>query len=523
MNFRHIAARALGVITFPGAMLTAVAPALAQDGASIDDRINQIITPFTQPIADGVFWGPTVNGAILPLLVVWLMAGAVFFTVYMRFINIRGFRQSLKIVSGRYDNPNDPGEVTHFQALTAALSGTVGLGNIAGVAIAISIGGPGATFWMILAGLFGMTTKFVECTLGLKYREIDENGVVSGGPMYYLSRGLAAHGFPRLGRVLAIMAAILCIGGSLGSGSLFQTNQATQQVMNVVASLSGGEVFAGSQWFFGLLIAIAAAAVVVGGIHSIARVTARLVPFMGLLYVSSALVIIATHASGIPDAVGAIISGAISPEGITGGFVGVLVQGFRRAAFSNEAGIGSAAIAHAAAKTTEPVAEGLVALLEPFIDTVVVCTMTALVIILTGQHLNPGSAGGITLTSNAFATVFTWFPYLLSVAAVLFAFSTSITWYYYGQRSAVYLFGNSAMVERIYKSAFLLTIVAGSGMQLTAVMDFADAMVLGMAFPNMVGLYIMAPEVKRMLKSYMERVASGEIRPYIGPTGQPAQ
>lgn len=523
MNVRQTAAFGLSLALAPLAGASALAAAQDQDALSIDQRINALITPITQPIADGIFWGPTVNGTILPLLVVWLMAGAVFFTFYMRFINIRGFRQSLRIVSGRYDNPDDPGEVTHFQALTAALSGTVGLGNIAGVAIAISIGGPGATFWMILAGLFGMTSKFVECTLGLKYREIDENGVVSGGPMYYLSRGLAERGFPRVGRVLAVSAAVICIGGSLGSGSLFQTNQATQQVMNVVSGLSGGEIFAGSQWFFGLLIAIVATAVVVGGIHSIVRVTQRLVPVMAILYVGTALVVIASHASGIPAAMGAIITGAFSPEGVTGGFVGVLVQGFRRASFSNEAGIGSAAIAHAAAKTTEPVAEGLVALMEPFVDTVVICTITALVIILTGQHLDPGGASGITLTSNAFATVFAWFPYLLSVAAVLFAFSTSITWFYYGQRATVYLCGNSVLADRAYKAGFVATIIAGSGMQLNAVINFADAMVLGMAFPNMVGLYVMAPEVKRMLKSYLERVESGEIRPYKELADQPAE
>lgn len=518
MNFQRLTAIALGAIYWIGSS----GEALAEDSLSVDDRINQFITPITQPIADVIFWGPTINGTVLPLIVVWLAAGAIFFTFYMRFINIRGFRQSLRIVSGRYDNPDDPGEVTHFQALTAALSGTVGLGNIAGVAIAISIGGPGATFWMILMGLFGMASKFVECTLGLKYRQIDENGVVSGGPMYYLSRGLAEHGFPRLGRVLAVMAAIICIGGSLGSGTLFQTNQATAQVMNVVSGLSGGEIFAGSQWIFGLLIAIAAGAVVLGGIHSIVRVTVRLVPFMAILYVGTALVIIATHVSGIPDAISAIITGAFSPEGAAGGFIGVLVQGVRRAAFSNEAGIGSASIAHAAAKTTEPVAEGLVALMEPFLDTVVICTMTALVIILTGQHLNPGEVSGITLTSNAFATVFTWFPYLLSVAAVAFAFSTSITWYYYGQRATVYLFGDSVIADHAYKTGFILTIIIGSGMQLSAVINFADAMILGMAIPNMVGLYIMAPEVRRMLKSYMQRVASGEIRPYKELAAQPA-
>ncbi|GAK33778.1 sodium/alanine symporter AgcS [alpha proteobacterium Q-1] len=501
---------------------TAILNDFADSGISLERErnvINLLVSSdqnasFT-PLASGLFVKALDNGAIgIPFIVLWLLIGAIFFTFKMRFINLRGFVQSFRIVSGKYDNPKDPGEVTHFQALTAALSGTVGLGNIAGVAIAISIGGPGATFWMILAGLFGMTSKFVECTLGVKYRKIDENGVVSGGPMYYLSRGLEKRGMGGLGRVLAVMFAILCIGGAFGAGNMFQVNQSSQQFMDVmVPALFGPDSFmSGKTWIIGLIYAGAVGLVIIGGIRSITRVTERLVPMMGILYVTSALIILAMNIGHIPSAFGAIIAGAFAPIGIAGGFVGVLVQGLRRASFSNEAGVGSAAIAHSAAKTKEPVAEGLVALLEPFIDTVVICTMTALVIIITDMHLEAEISDGIALTSAAFASVFDWFPYVLSIAVLLFAFSTSITWYYYGERSFVYLLGgNKKLPITIFKLVFLSVLVIGSSMQLTSVMDFADAMILGMALPNIIGLYILSSEVKRMLEDYLARVRSGDL------------
>ena len=370
---------------------------------------------------------------------------SIVFTIYMRFVNIRGFRMAIDIVRGIYSNPNDKGEVSHFQALTAALSGTVGLGNIAGVAIAISLGGPGATFWMIIAGLLGMSSKFVECTLGVKYRIENADGSVSGGPMYYLSRGFAEKGWPGLGKVLAVFFAVMCIGGSIGGGNMFQVNQAFQQFEAVTG---GTESFIhGQGWIFGLVMALLVAVVIIGGIKSIAKVTDKIVPFMCGIYVLAALVILFGNFTRIPEAFGLIFAGAFSPMAISGGIVGVLIQGFKRAAFSNEAGIGSASIAHSAVKTNEPVTEGLVALLEPFIDTVIVCTMTALVIVITGtvdgggvwQPLGAGG-DGIHLTSTAFSSVITWFPIILAVAVILFAFSTMITWSYYGIKSWKYLF-----------------------------------------------------------------------------------
>ncbi|MFZ5609134.1 MAG: alanine/glycine:cation symporter family protein [Pseudomonadota bacterium] len=457
------------------------------------------------------------DGSIgIPFIVIWLVAGATFFTFYMRFINLRGFVQAIRIARGTYDNPKDPGEVTHFQALTAAVSGTVGLGNIAGVAIAISIGGPGATLWMIVSGLFGMTSKFTECTLGLHHRRIDENGIVTGGPMRYLQLGLMERGWPRLGRGLSVLFCLLCIGGAFGAGNMFQVNQSSQQVLDVLVPMTGGEgsLLAGRPWVIGLVYAVFVGLVIVGGIKSITRVTEFLVPIMAAIYMVAAFIVIGSHFDALPAAFAAIFDGAFTPEGVTGGFIGVLIQGMRRASFSNEAGVGSAAIAHAAAKTKEPVAEGLVALLEPFIDTVVICTTTALVIVVTGMHVKAGAADGIALTSAAFATVIDWFPRILAIAVVLFAFSTSITWFYYGHRSFLFLVGDRPRADLAFKLAYLVVLIIGASMNLTAVMDFADAMLLAMAFPNMIGLYVMAPQVKRMLASYMARVKSGEIRPY---------
>ncbi|MCG8507194.1 MAG: alanine:cation symporter family protein [Sphingomonadales bacterium] len=503
---------------------------LLAEGVSIpvDARINCTIGPITNAMSDAVFFkipiGVTDGFEGVPFIVVWLAAGAVFFTIYMRFVNFRAFGHAIKVARGKYDDPNDPGEVTHFQALSAALSGTVGLGNIAGVALAISIGGPGATFWMILVGLFGMASKFTECTLGVHYRRIDENGVVSGGPMYYLSRGFEKRGMKTLGRVLAVIAALFCIGGAFGAGNMFQVNQSAQQFMNVMVPLTGGDdsFLAGKPWLFGFIFAVFVAMVIIGGIRSITKVTEKLVPFMAILYLGSALIILLTHIPEIPGAFAQIFVGAFAPEGVAGGFLGVLVQGMRRASFSNEAGIGSAAIAHSAVKTKEPVSEGMVALLEPFVDTVVICTATALVIIITGQ-MDPNATEGISLTSRAFASVIPFFPYILSVAVILFAFSTSITWYYYGEKSFGYLVGQDKRTALlIFKLTFLGVLIIGASMTLTKVMDFADAMLLAMGFPNLIGLYLMAPEVKRMMISYEARVKSGEIRPYEGEPRQAA-
>lgn len=487
-----------------------------EEGEIVFDRsdVAAMSKPNTAMVATIQFDEPTPilnpNGTVqsqgIPLIVVWLIMGAVYFTIRMRFINFRGVRHAIDLIKGKYDDPENKGEVSHFQALTTALSGTVGLGNIAGVAVAMVVGGAGATFWMIVAGLLGMASKFTECTLGVKYRYINEQGEVSGGPMYYLSRGLAMRKMRGLGKFLAGLFAILCIGASFGGGNMFQANQAFAQVANKIP------MFEGNGAMFGIILAILIGLVIVGGIKSIAKVTDKIVPLMVGVYVIFSLIIIGLHFDNVTAAFSAIYHGAFNPSALKGGIIGVLIVGFQRAAFSNEAGVGSASIAHSASRTKYPVSEGVVSLLEPFIDTVVVCTMTALVLIFTGFETNPRGLEGSELTSAAFGEIFPWFTWVLMVAIFLFAFSTMISWSYYGLKAWTYLFGKSRRMEYTYKLIFLVFVVIGSSVSLGSVLDFSDLMILGMAFPNIMGLLILSGEVRRDLKEYFHMLKSGVIK-----------
>jgi AGCS family alanine or glycine:cation symporter len=456
---------------------------------------------------DLLFWD---DQRTLPFIVAWLVCGAVFLTFRMGFINLRAFGHAVKVTMGRYTDPNEPGDLTHFQALSTALSATVGLGNIAGVAIAVSLGGPGATFWMIVAGLFGMTAKFTECTLGQMYRDIDRTGHnVLGGPVQYLSKGLGERGWPTVGRGLAVLFAVLCIGGSLGGGNSFQVNQSMNALQETIPFL------ASAPWAYGLIMTVLVAIVILGGITRIANVADTIVPLMAGVYLMGCITVIAMNASVVPAALASIVQQAFSPDAAYGGFIGVLVVGFQRAAFSNEAGAGSAAIAHSAAKTKYPVREGIVALLEPFIDTVVICTMTALVITITGAYANPAYATiiadsqGAALTSRAFGEQVSWFPYVLSVSVFLFAYSTMISWSYYGERCAVWLFGTGASLP--YKMVFLLFVFLGSVVTSTNVLNFGDLMILGMALPNLIGVLALSGKVRRALNDYWRDLQSGAI------------
>ena len=440
----------------------------------------------------------------IPFIVMWLVLGALFFTIRMGFINIKGFRHSIDLAKGKYDDPNAPGQVTHFQALATAVSGTVGLGNIAGVAVAVPLGGAGATFWMIVCGLLGMSSKFVECTLGVKYRDILPDGRVFGGPMNYLRYGLEKRNMKGLGKVLAGLFAVLAVGASFGGGNMFQANQSFEQLAGQFP------VLAGNGFWFGVITAILVGVVIIGGISSIAKVTGKIVPIMASIYIVAALVVIGMNIENIGPAFSAIFEGAFNPGALKGGIIGVLVIGFQRAAFSNEAGVGSAAIAHSTAKTNHPPSEGFVALLEPFIDTVVVCTLTALVLIFTGMHEVEGMAGA-QLTSDAFASQISWFPYVLALAVFLFAFSTMISWSYYGMRAWTYLFGKSRKSEMIYKMFFLVFVVVGASVSLGAVLDFSDMMILAMSFPNIIGLYIMSGEVKTDLNEYWKKLKNNQL------------
>lgn len=495
---------------------------------SVAENFNGTFKPIVDAFASVIFWDPFYalnlydnrvrtdegklarfpNGDVrtnsIPFIVIWLIFGAIFFTVRMGFVNFWGWRHSIALVRGKFDESDAPGEVTHFQALATAVSATVGLGNIAGVAVAISLGGPGATFWLIIAGLFGMASKFTECTLGVKYRDIGEDGVVEGGPMRYLRKGLANKNMAGLGKFLAVVFAILAIGASFGGGNMFQANQAFEQLSGQFTVLEGyGPVF-------GTVLAVLVGTVILGGIQSIAKVTEKIVPFMAGLYILAALIIIFKNIANLGEAFSLIIDGAFNPSAMLGGFIGVMIQGFRRAAFSNEAGVGSAAIAHSAAKTTHPVSEGFVALLEPFIDTVVVCTLTALVLIFTGFYMDDGM-GGAQLTSQAFGSVISWFPYVLVIAIFLFAFSTMISWSYYGLRAWTFLFGRNKYTEITYKLLFLVFIIIGSSVSLGAVLDFSDMMILAMALPNIIGLLLLSGEVRAELKSYWSKFKKGKI------------
>ncbi|OEY71626.1 sodium:alanine symporter [Salegentibacter salarius] len=440
----------------------------------------------------------------IPFIVMWLIIGSIFFTFRLGFINIRGFKHSIDLARGKYDDPNAPGTITHFQAMATAVSATVGLGNIAGVAVAISLGGAGATFWMFLAGFFAMSLKFVECTLGVKYRFINDGGRIFGGPMNYLRYGLERRNMRGLGKFLATFFAILGVGASFGGGNMLQSNQAFKIVSEQLPFLQG------HGFWFGVGFAILVGIVIIGGINSIAKVTGKVVPFMAIVYVAGCAIVIGTHIENIGGAFSAIFNGALSADALKGGFIGVLIIGLQRAAFSSEAGVGSAAIAHSASKTNNPIADGFTSLVEPFIDTMVVCTMTALVLIFTGMHEVNG-LGGVELTSDAFGSVISWFPAVLAFAVFLFAFSTMVSWSYYGMRSWTYLFGRSLKSEMVYKVMFLLFVVLGATTSLGAVLSFSDMMILAMSFPNIIGLYILSSEVREDMKIYLDRLKAGEI------------
>ena len=508
----------------------------------LDEQINEAFTPIAN------WWEGLIlhnfPGTEIPTIIILLVGGALFFTFYFGFVNIRHFSTAINTVLGKYDsvdenikkehkNQNsespdineskktDQGEVSHFQALATAVSGTVGNGNIAGVALAIAVGGPGATFWMILCGLIGMSTKFVECTLGVKYRDVGSDGTVYGGPMYYLTKGLKEKGYVSLGKTLAVIFAFLCIGASFGGGNAAQSNQAAMQLVSSFG-MTGGS----ARTIIGIIMMILVGIIIIGGIKRIASVTEKVVPFMALIYIIACLYIIFSNFSFVDDAFGMIFTQAFSPQAGLGGLLGVLITGFRRAAFSNEAGAGSASIAHSAVKTKYPASEGLVALLEPFIDTVVICTMTALVIIIFNGNnsvFEYGGIGGVVMidgvpaegagiTAAAFSEYISFSGPFLTVAVVLFAISTMISWSYYGLQSWMYIFGKSKVSELTYKSIFLIFIVIGAAGDMSSVWAFSDAMILALVFPNMIGLLILFPRVKDELNSYLDSIKALKIK-----------
>lgn len=474
----------------------------------IDAAINSFFEPIATVSSNVIFYSVNMTEDLsVPLILIWLVAISIFMTLYLNFVNFRFFKYGLDVLRGKHDrDEGSDGQINRFQALATSLSGTVGLGNIGGVAIAVSLGGPGAVFWMIVMGFIAMSTKFAEVTLGVKYRhhrDAEHPGRISGGPMYYLRDAFGNRNIPYLGPFFAGLFAVCCIGGSIGGGNMFQANQAFSQLVNVTGGPEGP--VADSGWIFGLVLAFFVGIVIVGGIKSIANVASRIVPFMGILYVLCAIVIIAVNYQNIPEAFSSIFIQAFAPDAVAGGILGAMLVGIQRATFSNEAGVGTAAIAHSAARTKDPLAQGFVGMLGPFIDTVVICTITALVIVVSGAHLDPDKAvEGVDLTSRAFESGASWFPYILALTVLLFAYSTILTWSYYGVKSATFLFGENAYSEYIYKFVFLACIVVGASSDLKHVIGFTDAMIFAMAIPNVIGLYLLAPELKRDLKEYMK-------------------
>ena len=517
---RHLFRKSLrpGIFTKLLTSLCLLLSCLSSNAAGIDATINAAMTPITEAVAGFIFFEVNVFGNQLPLIILWLIGAAVFFTLYFNFLNLRGFKHAFHLLRGDYSKPEHSGELSHFQALTTAVSGTVGIGNMSSVAIVITVGGPGATFWLIVAGLLGMSTKFAECVAGVKYRKVNPDGSISGGPMYYLKQGLQERNLGWLGAPMAYFYAASIVIGCLGIGNMFQSNQAYQQF--VFATGGSNSFFVDKGWLFGTALAVIVAVVIIGGIKSIARVTSRLVPFMAIAYIIGSLLVILLNAEKLPWALTAIVTEAFNPRAISGGMIGVMILGFQRAAFSNEAGLGSAAIAHSAVRTGEPVTEGFVAMMEPFIDTVVICTLTALVILTTIYE--PGMAGngmqGIELTSQAFGSTLSWSTVPLSFIAILFAFSTMLSWSYYGLKGWTYILGESKNAEIVFKILFCAFGALGCMIQLDVVLEFSDALVFVIALPNILGLYILAPIIKRELQSYQARLTSGEIKSSRDPS-----
>ncbi|MBV7363062.1 alanine:cation symporter family protein [Actinomycetaceae bacterium TAE3-ERU4] len=478
---------------------------------SATNSVGSFLASIVNFISSVVFFSPRIAGVEIPIIVLWLLAAGIFFTIYLSFQQLRvsSLRHSRHLIRGRFTRHTDPGEVTSFQALATELSGTVGLGNIAGVAVAISIGGPGATLWIILAGLIGMALKMAEATLGVKYRVVAEDGTTSGGPMYYLRYGLAELGHAKLGRFLAALFAIATVFGVTGAGNMFQSNQAAAQLIYI----TGGEAgyLGGKEWLIGIVLALLAAFVILGGIQKIGAVTSKIVPFMAILYLVMCLFVIVPNAGSIPYAFEQMLEGMFTGHGVAGGALGVMIVGLRRAAFSNAAGIGTAAMAHSAVKTRRPATEGFVAMWEPFVDSVLICTLTALTVILSGVWNTSEPIEGVQLTAAALATSVSWFDVPLTIAVALFAFSTVLSYSYYGMKAMGYLFGGSRRAEQAYNIVYILLIVVGAMAPLEQVINFSDAMFFVMSVPNILGLYFLAGVVKREIIGHRDKVDAGVI------------
>ncbi len=488
---------------------------------SVASGFEEIFTILTNGLESLLFYPIPFPGAPdgFPFLVLWLVLGGIYFTIYLQGANFRLIGHAIAVVSGKYKHEDSDGEVSPLQALTAAVSGTVGLGNIAGVAVGITLGGPGAVIWMMVAAIFGTATKLAEVTIGHMYREVDEHGHYSGGAFHYLTSGLKERGMETFGKVLAVIFCFCCIGGALGGGNMLQSNQS---VSILVDSFPFLQPF---KWMIALSIAVGVGIVLIGGIKRIVQVTERLVPFMAAIYVTACIVVLVANASLVPDAFATMLHHAFTPEAAGGGMIGAIIMGFRRAFFSNEAGVGSAPMVHAASTTKDPVREGCVALLEPIIDTVIICTMTGLVIVVTGVYALPDVGTGVVMTAAAFKTVIDWFPEVLAICVFLFAFSTMITWSYYGERAWHYLFGPKWV--NLYYVIFATLAFFGGLINLGVIVDFGDLILLAMAIPDHsggnhpIGLFPRSTHLRRifvtkpLFQRFKQRLTNGRVMRFL--------
>lgn len=479
----------------------------------IDAQINEFFQPISDRAFSIVFYSFPFAGQDVKLILLWLVAAGVFFTFYLGFINFRFFRHAVDVAMGKYDVDTDDGRISSFQALMTSMSGTVGLGNIAGVALAVSVGGPGAVLWMMIMAFFGMSTKFAEVTLGVKYRvhaSKEHAKKISGGPMYYLRDGFKELGYPTIGKIMAVFFAVCCLLGGVGGGNMFQANQTFQQFYNITGGDAG--MLAGKGWLFGIVLAGLVGAVILGGLKSIASVSSKLVPLMGIVYVAAGFTVIGIHFHDIIPSFVIIFQSAFSPEAGMGAVLGTLLVGAQRAAFSNEAGLGTAPIVYAAARAHHPITQGMASMLGPFIDTIIICTITGLLIVISGAYQDSQGMEGIALTSRALESGVSWFPHVLTISVFLFAYSTMIAFYYTAVKCLTFLTGESDKVEMIFKIVYCVCIVIGASVKLDNLINFTDAMFLSMAFPNIIGLYFLAPSIKRDLKDYTEKFkAQGRV------------
>lgn len=493
----------------PHALLAAEAE--ESPAGALDAFVDSLFAPIANILSIIVFFELPIFGGI-PLIIVWLMAAAIFLTFYLRFQPITGLAHSFQVIRGKLTRKTDPGEVSSFQALATELSGTVGLGNIAGVAVAITVGGPGAALWIIIFGFFAMSLKMAEATLGVMYRKFEDDGRTSGGPMYYLRDGLAEIGRPKLGKFLAVFYAVSALIGVFGAGNLFQANQGAAAIVNS----TGGDAswFADKLWLIGLVMGLITAVVVLGGITRIADWTSAITPLMAVLYFIGAIVVVLVNIENVPAAFAAMFAGAFTGDGIEGGIIGVAIVGIQRALFSNAAGVGSAGMAHSAVKTSRPATEGFTAMWEPLIDSVIICTLTALAIITTGLHTaetDGSNMAGIELTSDAFGTVNDWFPYLLTVCVVLFAFSTVLSYSYYGTKTISFLTNGSKPAEKVFQVFWVLAVVLGAMVGLDSVVAFSDAMFFLMAVPNLLGIYFLSKILRLEILRHKLKADTGTL------------